>query len=231
MNNAAAVYTLLILSFVSLILAVSVLLTSPTDSTDSLLGYTSTGYTSAGPSLFPFTNAQLSKFESVIQQQLSPNDCAINAMQLIGILDYVSANILRISCVGKSGMQKSEIEGIFDLAMGKQVATINSPSVGKYFSFEQSNNYEEFSQVIKQAIKPSTVIFCGETFPQGGKHVFLIGQTLDNKIMYIDPQQNVICDLALCENTYIRNRSNWFILCNSKENLREDTKIALGFRS
>ena len=140
MNNAAAVYTLLILSFVSLILAVSVLLTSPTptskDSTNSLLGYTSTGYTSAGPSLFPFTNAQLSKFESVIQQQLSPNDCAINAMQLIGILDYVSANILRISCVGKSGMQKSEIEGIFDLAMGKQVATINSPSVGKYFSFE-----------------------------------------------------------------------------------------------
>lgn len=47
----------------------------------------------------------------------SPRDCVINALQIFGILDVISANVMRMFTVN-TDIQKEEIEKIFVLTFG-----------------------------------------------------------------------------------------------------------------
>jgi len=43
----------------------------------------------------------------------SPMDCFINALQMFGVLDPYSANLMRISTIGTNGFTKEQIEWSF----------------------------------------------------------------------------------------------------------------------
>jgi len=135
----------------------------------------------------------------------SPMDCFINAMEIMNVVDTKSANIMRISTLGKSGFTKEEIELIFIY------------SYGKNFDFKKTDNYNEWSNWIAMYLQPSQIVFAGYT-----GHVFLIGRLLDNTIIYIDPQIQTLCNLNdnKCEQ-YVQNQKEWYLLFNSLEFLTE----------
>jgi hypothetical protein len=139
-------------------------------------------------------------------------DCVINALQLIGILDTFSGNILRISCVGSTGFEKDQIEKLFILY------------VGLNFEFKATNDFDDLLNTIDTQLLPGYVVFAGYT-----GHVFIIGRYLNGKLVYIDPQINTICDIITCQDILKKGGKEYFILFNSKENLTNPQLEYLGF--
>jgi hypothetical protein len=139
-------------------------------------------------------------------------DCVINALQLIGVLDTFSSNILRISCVGSTGFEKDQIEKIFVLYKG-----VN-------FDFKSTKNFDEFANSIETQLLPGNIVFAGFT-----GHVFIIGRYLNGKLVYIDPQINTICDIITCQDILKKGGKEYFILFNSKEKLTNPQLEYLGF--
>jgi len=154
-------------------------------------------------SQFKMTNESITKFGRHFQ---SPNDCFINALELFGILDVKSANLMRISSAGQSGFSKSQIEIIFIYILGNN------------FDFKPTNNYDEFASWIHTLLHPGFAVLGGYK-----GHVFLIAKLADNTIIYIDPQippNGIICDVRQCENQYLKNSPKpWYLLFNSVEKL------------
>lgn len=156
---------------------------------------------------FAITDDSINGFQRMIA---SPMDCFINAMQIIGIINNISANLMRISSAGVTGFSKEQIESIFLLVLRRNV------------EFKSSDNFQEFSSTIYANLAPNHVCFCGYT-----GHVFLIGRKADGSIMYIDPQVGQLCNLddPTCQ-AYVRDKPRYFILFNSynvipDENIRQ----------
>jgi hypothetical protein len=143
------------------------------------------------------SDEQINNFQRDIT---SPMDCFINALQLFGVLDTRTANLMRISSLGKTGFQKEEIEMIFIYVTGKN------------FDFKATHDYSEFSSTIKQRLQPGHAVFAGY---EG--HVFIIARTQTGTILYIDPQVPIICNLAECEERFLTSRSTFYLLFNSDE--------------
>jgi hypothetical protein len=61
-------------------------------------------------SIFKISDENINSFQRFIN---APMDCVINALQLIGLLDSLTSNIFRISCVGKQGFELIQIEKLF----------------------------------------------------------------------------------------------------------------------
>jgi len=120
--------------------------------------------------LFPVTDVNINNFK---RHFLSPKDCVINALQIIGIIEEIPANLMRISSIGYTGFTKEQIEIMFIYLTGRN------------HDFVETTNREAWTDVITRLLPPGNVVFAGY---EG--HVFLIGKDLENKIMYIDPQTN-----------------------------------------
>jgi len=153
----------------------------------------------------PISNDNINNFSRHFQ---SPMDCFINAMQIMNVVDAKSANIMRISTLGKSGFTKEEIELIFIYTFGHN------------FDFKKTNYFNEWSSWIDRYLEPGNIVFAGYT-----NHVFLIGRFLDKTLVYIDPQIQQLCNLAdpACLQ-YIQNQKEWYLLFNSQELLTEQQK-------
>ena len=160
-------------------------------------------------SQFKISDENIMNFKRHIQ---SPMDCVINALQLMGVLDTLSSNILRISCVGSRGFEKEQIEKIFTLYTG-----VN-------FEFKSTKNFDEFANTIETQLLPGNVVFAGYT-----GHVFIIGKYLDGRLVYIDPQLNTICDINICQDMLKNGGKEYFILFNSEEKLTSTQLEYLGF--
>lgn len=136
----------------------------------------------------------------------SPMDCFINALQLYGAIDEMCANLMRISGVGRKGFSKEELEIIFMYITGYN------------YDFKTTTNYDDFVKQIENNILPGHAVFSGYQDIYEGKsisHVFIIAKTSDNKIVYIDPQIPIICDVEMCQNLYLRQHQTWYLLFNS----------------
>ena len=143
----------------------------------------------------------------------APNDCVISALQIMGMIDDFTGNMLRISFIGQTGFTKQQIELIFTLRTGKPY---------KYHQMK----YDTFSQTIKEKLMPGHVVFAGYT-----GHAFLIGRTLDGNLFYIDPQTEVgICNLAddNCEEL-IKTQGDYFLLYHTETFLSKEELRKLGF--
>ena len=164
-------------------------------------------------SLFPITNEQIASFSRNIQ---SPMDCFINALQLLGVINHLTANIMRISSAGKTGFLQEEIEKIFILITGHN------------HDFRAAPSSEDFSRWISTYLPPGHVVFAGH---QGSSnHVYLIGRTLDGRISYIDPQLGTICDLQSEEcQKFISDNTLFRLMFNSSTKLTSDQLRTLGF--
>ena len=145
---------------------------------------------------FMLTDDAIRKFRRWVKK---PRDCVINAMELLGILDQQNADIARI-LIGDTGAQIKQIEDIF---------TIVEPAHN--WNFYKFSNVQTLAQFTTNELKPQNAIFCGYTGNEG--HVFLIAKGIDNKVYYIDPQVNAICnlDIAECFN-FIDKKNAYFIL-------------------
>lgn len=162
---------------------------------------------------FRITDDQINSFETVVK---SPMDCFINSLQLLGIINNVTADIMRISTAGKTGFTQEEIEKIFILLTGHN------------HDFKGTNSPDEFSIFIAKNLPPGNVVFAGHEGQS--KHVYLIGRTLNGTIKYIDPQIGQICDLSLehCQKLIINNKI-FRLMFNSEYKLTPEQLQILGF--
>jgi hypothetical protein len=152
----------------------------------------------------PFTIAQfyisddnLLKFRRLVKK---PRDCVINALELLGVLEAVPADLMRI-VVGDTGINASQIEQIFSY--------VQPSARWRFFRYTDIKTLEQFAY---QGLQPSHVIFCGYQ-KNGFKHVFIVGKNHHGQILYIDPQVDAFCPLEQpqCFN-YIRDAQEYYIL-------------------
>jgi len=151
-------------------------------------------------SQFAITDESITNFS---REFTVPMDCFINALQIMNVLNEKSANIMRISTLGKTGFQKDQIEVIF-------IYTFRTN-----FDFKLTNNFDEWASWIANLLQPGNVVFAGYT-----GHVFLIGRLANGTIVYIDPQVPTLCDLndGNCQQ-YLQGKSSYYLLFNSSEML------------
>ena len=165
-------------------------------------------------SQFPITDAQIIGFRTVIP--ISPMDCFINVLQILGYLDSKTSNILRISSAGRTGFSQEEIEKIFIMLEGYN------------FDFKSTSSPAEFSEWISTHLKPGHVVFAG--YESLINHVYLIGRLVNGVIVYIDPQAGIVCDLnsAHCIQ-YISQKPILKLLFHSSIKLTPDNLKTIGF--
>lgn len=162
---------------------------------------------------FRITDDQINSFKAVVH---SPMDCFINSLQLLGIINNVTADIMRISTAGKTGFTQEEIEKIFILLTGHN------------HDFKGTNSPDDFSIFIAKNLPAGNVVFAGHEGQS--KHVYLIGRTHDGIIKYIDPQIGQICDLSSEEcQKFISNNKTFRLMFNSRDRLTRDQLQLLGF--
>lgn len=159
---------------------------------------------------FRITDEQINQFRRLIHK---PKDCFINAMQIMGMIDILGGNILRISCAGEHGFTKEQIEKIFML------------HTGHYHDFVDMS-YMEFVELLETNLSPGYVTLAGYT-----GHVFIVGRYVDGRIVYIDPQLDTICDLLSTEcESLIKGHRQYYLLFNSTEKLTSNQLQSLGFQ-
>lgn len=152
---------------------------------------------------FQISDYHITRFRRFVKK---PMDCVINALEIIGILDDIRADILRIA-VGDQGLNTDQIVSIFKL--------LKPLFKWRFFRY---TNLETLSQYTVNEMKHGHVVFCGyrgynpvtETYVG---HVFLIGKYLNGNLVYIDPQIPTVCRLDddQCQNL-IKNKQEYFIL-------------------
>ena len=154
-------------------------------------------------------------------------DCVISALQIIGILDFFTANVFRITKIGTTfGLDLNEIELIFTLRTNKR------------FLFLSTTDINEFIQNVNMYLQPGNVIFCGVdylpnyNFTITQKHVFLIGKNLNGRIIKIDPNaRNPFCFLDTdrnCLNDFEINIIKFYLLFNYTGELTQAEAEAIG---
>lgn len=164
-------------------------------------------------SQFKITVNSLNSFN---REFASPTDCFINVLQIIGMFDNATANILRITHLGRErGFSQEEIELIFMYR------------VNKNFNFTETSSWTQFESVLTQNLKPGHVTVAGYT-----NHIFVIGRDLSGNFIYIDPQINTFCPLNECFHLIKDNQTKWFLLFNSVTSLtKEQQQIIIDYIS
>jgi hypothetical protein len=162
-------------------------------------------------SQFKISDRNITEFKRYLKK---PMDCVINALQIFGILDNISANIIRISCVGENGFTTEQIEKIFMFVLGQK------------FHYKSMTNYDDFVRNIEETLSPGHGVFAGYADEYG--HVFIIARRLDGVIMMIDPQLNMICEINDCQNQ-IPQESTYFLLHHSPKKMNKQELEQQGF--
>ena len=156
--------------------------------------------------LFAITDDNLTNFKRIVDldKNINPySDCVISALQIVGILDYFSSNILRITHIGTMGITMPQIEMIFSFRTNKNCV------------FLPTDNPTEFSNYLINYLSNGHLAFCGVEYNNGQGHAFLIGKNYENKFIKIDPQSKYsFCDLNEheCYNDFIVNTRKYYLL-------------------
>jgi hypothetical protein len=121
---------------------------------------------------FNLSFENFNNFKRLVQH---PNDCVINAMELIGLIDSENADIMRI-ITPPGGLFLTQILGIFDYKTETKFD----------WTFAGTKNGQEFIDGVK-TIGNNMMIFCGATL-KDFQHVFLIAKDNEGTIAVVDPQ-------------------------------------------
>jgi len=182
-------------------------------------------------SQFPIQDDNINKFQSYLNKNITEMDCFLNAMQLIGIFDVFTANMMRITCTGRQGVNNYEIEMAFMLAHGIKMLGEHIP----YYDLFAVGNFDIWQEVLTKSLLPGHVVFCGWTDPTlPFNHVFLVGRYMNGDIVYLDPQV-VNCKLIdmKCVEALRSRESNqrvYHILYSSIESITsQDILTDMGF--
>ena len=150
---------------------------------------------------FPISDENITKFRRWVKK---PNDCVINALEVIGALDQLNADLMRI-VVGDIGINIDQIHDLFKLLLSEY-----------NWRFIRYTNMDSIVEFVNNTMSKGFVIFCGYATYQNS-HVFLIWKRHDDSKLYIDPQIPIICDLTEvpCYNL-IGDKHEYYILQFSK---------------
>ena len=167
---------------------------------------------------FPFTQDSIAQYRSVVPRHASSRDCFINALQLLRGLDETTANIMRVSSAGVSGFTHEQIVRIFILI------------TGFHYELKLLTNHD-FWSMLRQLKRDHAVLAGVKAQLFGIGHVFLIRRNADDRLEYLDPQINTICDLEAptpeCDAII---RLPWhYLLFQSTVKLSRDQLQYLGF--
>lgn len=159
----------------------------------------------------------IAQYISIVPRSASYMDCFINALQLLRVLDAQTANIMRVSSAGVSGFTHVQIVSIFIIL------------TGRHHDFKRLP-LEEFWMMLHHLPRGNAVLagFRGQFFGIG--HVFLIRKTVDDRLEYLDPQTNTICDLETPEcRAIITSQPEHHMLFHSPVSLSTDQLRQWGF--
>lgn len=170
---------------------------------------------------FKITDKNIADFKRLFGNECM-YDCVVSAMQIIGILDFYTANLIRITKIGKEyGITNHEIEKIFTLIFNKR------------YVLQETNKANEFGEYVKSHLHPGHCIFCGIKRGDGTGHVLLIGRDLSGRLIKLDPQStNPFCYLEEdkdCYNEFITNTTTYYLLFNYQNCLTQEEQLRMGF--
>ena len=161
------------------------------------------------------SDVQLAEFKRHVPHS---SDCAINAMQLLGIIHPETADFMRLTALPLMGLSKEQIEKIIERKEGFK------------YDYKSCSSYENFLGSATQ-LKPGRAIFCGIERSNATSHAFIIGRGHNGTLYFIDPQVPIICDIndPECARRILENVTKWFILFQSEQKLTKEQLKQAGF--
>lgn len=164
---------------------------------------------------FPMSDSQLDGFKRHVPHS---SDCVINAMQLLGLIDERTGDLMRITAMPLRGFHQQQIEKLMERTTGYK------------YDFRSKSSYEDFFAAATQ-LEAGRAIFCGIKRSNGPSHVFIIGRGLNRTLYFIDPQIPIICDIndPSCSIHIRENVTEWFILFRSDQELSRVQLEQAGF--
>ena len=121
----------------------------------------------------------IDRLEHYLRINSDPNDCVINAMQLLGLLSNIESGLLRLELTCWSehtgGLPPNVIMSMFKTIY----PTYN-------FEFKNSTNSHDFIDYLSN-LPNNHISFCGISRKDGSGHVFLVIKS-SNQIYIADPQ-------------------------------------------
>lgn len=154
------------------------------------------------PSVWSLSSQSVADFKSHVDTKLNECDCLINAMQMIGLIDVVCANVLRIGlgvkfdkCVG--GINDANMLLLFSYLNMARGFSNSFFLYDKYIIGSGQVGLLGWRNVLN-TIPPGKAIIAGyqnitqkiSVYPPAKQinHVFIIYMSPNNKLMLIDPQ-------------------------------------------
>jgi len=164
---------------------------------------------------FSMSDSQLDGFKRHVAHS---SDCVINAMQLLGLIDERTGDLMRITAMPLSGFHQQQIEKLMERTTGYK------------YDFRSSSSYREFLTAVTQ-LEADRAIFCGIKRSNGTSHAFIIGRGRNGTLYFIDPQIPIICDIndPACSRHIRENVTEWFILFRSDQELSRVQLEQAGF--
>lgn len=193
------------------------------------------GFTATRFARFPLSAEQLRKYVSVIPD--SSSDCVISALQILGGLDAVTANILRVTCVGKEGIGAKEIENIFTIISGF------------LYDFKPIDGFDTWIRTIYFSLGEGECAFCGGLRSETYGHVFILAK-FKGELLYIDPRMsgvsfqgatfpgyarcvqqlpNGMLTLDMAGTQFLSGYYKYYVLFQSPHPLSESELVTIGF--
>jgi hypothetical protein len=163
--------------------------------------------------LFDMDVPKLLQFQRSVN---SGTDCFTTALQIFGLIQPVSADIMRLAYQNKQ-VEQSAMESVFIY-----LTRFN-------FCFQEFSSFRDFAVILDQVPKGKAV-FAGYKV-NGTGHVFIIYRKLLGQYAIIDPQvvgppdYNVEVDSPEDKNTFLHANvpgTKWYILKQSETQLNED---------
>jgi hypothetical protein len=151
---------------------------------------------------FPISDTNLSLFKRWVKK---PNDCVINALEVLNLLDSTCADLMRI-VVGDVGLFPHQVLLVFKYLFSSYE-----------WKFVYFTNIQSIYSVFVAMPIDSAILCAAESISNG--HVFIIAKGSQNIPYLIDPQlgTSLFCDLR---NTpcfqQIANYHKFFILYSKK---------------
>lgn len=152
---------------------------------------------------FLISDENLMSFKRLVRD---PTDCAISALEILNIVDSINGGLMRIAA-NEQGLNKIQIQKIFSLVYPDYK-----------WKFQKYTNFNTLLNIFINELRIGCVIFCGYGSIYEFGHVFLIGKTSDNEVVYIDPHCAGFCNIAKkgCFD-YLKNQKEYYILLSNSK--------------
>jgi len=152
------------------------------------------------------TEKAIKEFKREIKTSM---DCVTNALQILGVIDEKSADIIRIITT-EQGLDEQQIQGIFNY--------IRPTKIHKFIRF--TNRDIVVGQLSQMDTSGSNVVFAGIEYQNGTKHVYVLERSKNGMFNVIEPNANRIVHCGKTPEEYfdtcLKDLKAFYLLCEQK---------------